>query len=226
MFTEAIKMSYNKNKQTSTNTSNKSTKYIIIFSIIIVIIGIIAFAVSNNKNKDTTTPTNSSSNAQETNQVIPDGTKGDSEATIAADISFREVDFSLTKDEIIEKEKGLNDTLDDPSIAESSDGYVYIMYKSNPAHPLSYNQISVSSSGNAGLTYVINNGNLTEVRLQFGSIDSAASNALIASIKTEYGDNTFYRSTNGSETYWWKSETALLMITKDSMGTSLFFRKN
>lgn len=203
---------------------NKNIKYIVGFSAIIVII-VIVFFVFRNIDKPQTSQTNTGV-TQTTADIIPDVTQGNAEATINTDISFREIDFSLTQEQIIDKENTLEDTLDNPSIAESNDGYTYITFSSNPQKPLSYNNISVSTVGTSCLTYVLNNGFLEEVRLQFGTLTSDAKSALLDNINTQYGEKTFYRSTNGTETYWWKSSTKLLMLTSDSVGTTLFLRKS
>lgn len=224
-------MSDKTNNQISDNS--KSTKYIIIFTFTLIVVALIIFlAFCSKKDNDNPSATGSSS-VRSTAQDVPDATegsagatKGNIDATIQTDIIFREVDFSLSIDEIINKEKKMKDTLDKPSIAESSDGYTYITFASNPKKPLSYNNISASAEGNPGLTYVMNNGNLDEVRLQFGSLDSATYEALLGSIRAQYGESTFYRSTDGTENYWWKTSDKWLMLTKDSVGSTLFYRKN
>lgn len=203
---------------------NKNIKYIIGFTAILVIAVVIFFVIKNDDTPQTAGTNTGSSQAVVTNK-IPDVTQGDAEATINADIAFREIDFTLTQAQVLDKESKLEDTLDNPAIAESSDGYTYITFSSNPQKPLSYNSISVSTAGTSCLTYVFNNGALEEIRLQFGSLTSDAKTALLDNIKSQYGENTFYRSTNGTETYWWKSNTKWLMLTSDSVGTTLFLRR-
>lgn len=214
------------NTSENSTTSSKSRKYIIIFSTIAIVIAIAIYAVPHLNNKNSGNPSVANSSTQGAAEFIPDATQGSADATIEADISFREIDFSLSKDDIIEKEKNLEDTLDNPSIAESADGYTYLTFESNPDKPLGYNNITVANQGNPCLTYVLNNGNLEEVRLQFGSLDSSSLDGLIANLKSQYGENTFYRSTNGTETYWWKTSDKWLMLTKDTSGTTIFYRRN
>lgn len=205
------------------NKRNKSTLYIAGVSAIIIFILIIVVLVRWD-DQDTNSP-NGGTQAAQVNKSV-DSTKGSMDAIIDSDISFRDVDFSLTKDDIIKAEKKRNDTLDDPSISASSDGYEYISFESNPDNPLNYNGFTVSDSGTICLTYVLNNGALDEVRLQFGTLDSSSISGLLANLRSSYGDNTFYRSSNGVETYWWKSAKTWLIVTTDSHGTTLFFRKN
>lgn len=204
--------------------NNKSQKYIIIFSL--VLIAVIAFIFFSKLNDDTpSTGSGNVTNNATTAKPIPDATKGSPEATINANIIFREIDFSLSMDDVLAKEKKLEDTLDNPAVAESADGYTYITYKSNPDKPLSYNGFSVASTGTTCLTYVFNNGHLEEARLQFGALDSNSTTNLVSNINSQYGEYTFFRSTNGTQTYWWKSNTAWFMLTSDSVGTTLFFRR-
>lgn len=204
--------------------SNKSTMYIIGFTLLIAII-IVIFIITRMDNNDTDNPNTPAQQASVLNNT-PDVTRGANDATIAAEISFREVDFSLSKDQVIDKEKKMEDTLDNPDIATASDGYEYITFQSNPENLLNYNGFTISTTGTTCLTYVFHNDNMEEVRLQFGSIDHDTINGLLNNITSQYGENTFYRSTNGVESYWWKAKEQWLILTTDSVGTTLFFRKN
>lgn len=207
------------------NNNKKSVLYIIGFTAIIVI-AVIIFLIAHPTTKDKDTSNGSGGSNQNAASYKPDTTSGDIDGTIDADITFRDVDFSLTKEQILSKEQELTDTLDDPDIASSSDGYEYITFKSNPDNPLSFNGVAVSSGGTSCLTYVLINEALMEVRLQFGHLDSDSRTTLIEGLKSQYGPNTFYRSSEGVETYWWKTTDEWLMLTVDSAGTSVSFRQN
>lgn len=205
--------------------NNNKTLIIGFTAILIIIIAIVVIFHKKDSTETAPVVNNNAGNAAVENN-IPDGTKGDMDATINTNISYRDVDFSLSQDEVISREEGLDDSLGEPTISKSSDGYTYIYYASNPSNPLSYNNISVGTTGAPGLTYVYHNDSLEEVRLQFGQISQDSFNALLAGINTQYGEYTFYRAQSGTETYWWKSSGEWLMLTKDSYSTSLFLRQN
>ena len=157
---------------------------------------------------------------------IPDATKGDINSKIDSTITFRDITFDMSEEDVKNLEAKNDDTLDNPTLSKSGDGYTYIYYTSNPDSPLKYNNVAVGTQNAPGLTYVFHNDSLEEVRLQFGAIDEASFNSLISSIKGAYGESTFYRATNGTETYWWSAQKQLLMLTQDSYSTTIFFRRN
>ncbi|MBE5957569.1 MAG: hypothetical protein E7254_01730 [Lachnospiraceae bacterium] len=182
-------------------------------------------------NKDKNNNNSSVSNINNNNTVaavsknVPDATKGSIDAKIDSAIVFRDIDFKMSVDDVKKMEDANDDTLPNPTVSKSGDGYTYIYYESNPDKPLNFSNVSVGSQNAPGLTYVFNSDSLEEVRLQFGLIDEGTFNSLLGAIKHLYGDSTFYRAQDGTESYWWNSDKQLFMLTQDSYSTTLFFRR-
>ncbi|MCR5837512.1 MAG: hypothetical protein K6G88_13495 [Lachnospiraceae bacterium] len=212
----------------NTNPGNKLSlnTLLIILATVIFVGGAIGVKMLSSHKKDSGSSAVNQNAATAATKNIPDATKGDIEATIDSVITFRDVTFDMSIDDVKALEDKNEDTLANPAISKSGDGYTYIYYLSNPEKPLNYNKINVGSENAPGLTYVFNNDSLEEVRLQFGLIDEATFNSIIGNLKGSYGESTFYRSTNGTESYWWKSDKQLFMLTRDSYSTTLFYRRN
>ncbi len=212
----------------NSNSRNKISlnTILIILVTVIFVCGAIGVKMLNTKKKDSGSSAINQNAATAPTKNIPDATKGDVEAKIDSVITFRDIAFDMSIDDVKALEDKNEDTLADPTVSKSGDGYTYIYYLSNPEKPLSYNKINVGSENAPGLTYVFNNDSLEEVRLQFGLIDEATFNSLIGTLKASYGESTFYRATNGTETYWWKADKQMLMLTQDSYSTTLFYRRN
>lgn len=209
------------------STENKSRSYIIGFTAIILIV-IAIIAIVNKPNKATTptvannTPVVSSANTT----AVANKEEGNKNDTLDADINFRNIDFSASKDEIIKAEKKAPDIDGNPNITTTSDNYTYVVFTTNANSPLNYNGISVSGDSSCGLTYIFNKDKLDEVRLQFGKIGSNINSQLIDNINDQYGKYTYYNSNGGLETYWWKTSSKLLMLSCDKTGTTLYYRKS
>lgn len=201
------------------DTNKKNTLFIVGFTAILVVI-VFALLFSKKSKEEKNNPV-----AATTVSYAPAQTVGDITATIAADIQIREIDFSMSKEEVQAKEEALDDTLNTPSSAAGTDGYLYITYPSNPENPLKLMDIPVSDADNTGICYVFVNDSLTEVRFQFGQITADSTQALLNKFTADYGEKTFYRNQSGAETYWWKTDSDWLMLTKDTVGTTVYFRR-
>ena len=218
-------MSNNLANNENKSSTSLSTLLIIGVTVLLIVLAIIVSKINSNKKEDVPSAVNSNPVVTQA-QNIPDATRGDSKAKLDTTITFRDIKFDMSIDDIKALEEKNEDTLSDPTISKSGDGYTYIYYTSNPDKPLSFNKINVGTENAPGLTYVFNADSLEEARLQFGAIDEASYNSLLSTIKGLYGESTFYRATNGTESYWWNTDKSLLMLSRDSYSTTLFFRRN
>ena len=238
-----VQTSDNGTANNNTGTAAKSSKsksgiYIGAFSLVVVVLLFFAFVIGNNsgdtKNTGNSRPAangNGGRDIQKAQSVHPDVagypeiTKGSTEKTIDADIKIpdREIDFKNSLDDVIKYEDGKEDTLDSTT-AQGTDGYKYVTFQSNPDKPVKLFNVPFTSES-LGISYVFHNDSFEEVRFQFGFIDEASTQTIVAGFAADYGEATFFRSTSDSQTWMWKSSTIWLMVSKDSAGTTVFYRK-
>ncbi len=214
------------------NTKPKKSKdknliFIGVFSFIIIII-LAVIIIYRNSDKTSLSSNSGQNTSQVTTAMTVLSENGDQNATLSADITLRNSEFSTSIKKIKSYEKTQDDTLGEPNSATSEDGYTYLQYKFNPDNPLSVFGAQVLPSDiNAMLTYVFYNKKLTEVRVQYGNIGKSAFDQMVSANNSTYGNATYSRSySNGTEEYWWKTDDSTLDIIYQTTGVIAYFRSN
>ena len=206
----------------------KSLIYIGAFSLALIVLIVFAISINSDSKKNNNTNNSAVASAVQNNvnNNAPMVTRGDDKAIVDADLKVpaRDIDFSMSIDSVKEYEATLDDSTGEASVAQGTDGFKYVTFQSNPDNPIKVYNIPFSNTS-PGLSYVFQNDSFLEVRYQFGFIDETSTNALVAGFKADYGEATFYREFSDSKTWWWKSDSIWLMISKDSAGTTIFYRK-
>lgn len=205
------------------NSNKKNLTYIIGFSLIIVAIIIIIIAVKNHKSNNT--------NDTAATTVAPISVvkeSGNQDETIKGKLEFRDVKFGTSIKKIKAYEEKQDDTLGEPSQAESEDGYTYLNYSFNKDKVPSFwgAQVGSAETG-AMLTYVFYNKKLIEVRLQYGSIGTSNYAGIVSSITAKFGNATYSRAySNGSEDTWWKTDKYTMQALSQDDQIMVYYRQN
>lgn len=209
------------NKQKSSLSKNQLG--IIILSAVIVVSIAIYILISSVSSSDQESNTNSSNGGNKVTstagaQISIVDEAGNQSETISADINFRDIVFGKSIKQIKKMENKMDDTLDEPAVATSQDGYTYLTYSFNKeANPEFFGTAISTTSKTAMLVYVFYNNSLIEVRVQYGAIGTDGYNAIVGTGTNLYGKATYSRSySNGAMESWWKtSEVKLDVIYQD-----------
>ena len=212
---------------TNSNSKNKNILYIGIFSFIIIIAVIIVLIAKNGSDNDTS-GTNTSGSKVTAKPISVVTENGDQQATVKTSIDVRNIKFSQSINKVKKYEAKQKDTSDDPSIAESTDGYTYLSYKFNAdANPEFFGTKVSNADASAMLVYVFYNQKLIEVRFQFGNIDKKDYDNIVSYFTSSYGASTYSRSySNGTEECWWKTDSVTLDVICQDSSVIVYFRSN
>lgn len=221
-FLEEINMSNAENKQ----TVDKNLIYIGLFSLIIVI-ALIAIMCTKCSDGNSNTGNNAAV-ATTKKSIYVQSENGDKNGTIDADIKLRDISFSKSINKIKKYESKQKDTVGEPSIAESQDGYTYLTYKFDSSNPPAFFGTTVSTQeSSALLVYVFRNDKLIEVRFQYGNIGPDAYNSIVSNIASTYGQSTYSRTySNGAQESWWKTKDITLDVICQDLSVIAYYRLN
>lgn len=204
---------------------NKDKLYIgiVTLAIILAIVAFFAFK-SCDANND---PANPNNNGSETTAVSIMNEYGARDAVLDGEINVRNIDFTSDIKAIKKLESKNKDTIGEPSVATSEDGYTYLTYTFNPTErPVIFGG-QVADDVNAMLVYVFHNKKLLEVRIQYGNIGKDAFNTIMSNINSAFGNTTYSRIyTNGTEEVWWKTQDTILDLLYQDSGVFLYYRSN
>lgn len=210
----------------SNKAIDKNLLYIGVFTIIIivVIVAVLAINSSNNNNSKNT----GANNAQATTGLSVVAENGDKNKTIDTSITVRKINFSKNLKKVKSFEAKQKDTLANPTVATSEDGYTYLSYKFNPKKPATFFGTQVAASDPASmLTYVFKDNNLIEVRIQYGNIGVAGYNSIVASNNSTYGNATYSRTySNETQQAWWKTKKITLDVICQNGEVIAYYRNN
>lgn len=225
-------MSENNIQNDISNSDSGKNKLIAEIITFVLLIGVVIFFATqcskNNTNSSSTSGTIAHTTTVSNNPVVVQDENGNQTAVINSNIPFRDVDFSSSIDEIKEKEAKSDETLDNPSESNSSDGYTYLTYSLNKdASPSLFGATANTTDSTALLVYVFKDGNLIEVRWQYGTLPSSSYDSIVSNISSQYGSSTYSRSySNGSKESWWKTDDITLVVMYQSSGISIYYRTN
>lgn len=204
--------------------SNKNKLYIglVTLAIILVIAAVFIFkSCDSNNTPDKPNSTNDATAVSIMNEA------GAPDAVVDTEIKVRDVDFANDIKKIKKFEAKRKDTIGEPSVATSEDGYTYLTYTFNQTNrPVIFGE-QVADDVNAMLVYVFHNKKLSELRIQYGNIGHDAFNNIKANISSSFGNATYSRSySNGTEEFWWKSKDTTLDLLYQDGGVFAYYRSN
>lgn len=211
------------------NNADKNKLYIGIFSLVIIIIIIIVFSFKGCSDKNSPTGQNAGSNsAPSAKSVSIVSEQGAQNSTLKADFNVRGIKFSNKIKDVKKLESNQKDTIGEPSVAKSQDGYTYLTYTFSKENiPEFFGTKVQSADTNSMLVYVFRNNELVEVRIQYGKIGKDAYNNIVANINTTYGNATYSRTySNGTEESWWKTKKTTLDLMYQDTGAIIYYRAN
>lgn len=204
---------------------NKIAIGILSIIILIVLVIVIGNRLSNNSNANKSGGSNSKVSNE---KVYVNQESGNQDSTISAKINFRNINFSMTMKQVKKMENKLDDTLSNPTISSSDDGYTYITYEFNEKNaPALFGAQANATDKNACLSYIFTGKKLSEVRMQYGILESSAFDTMCANITNQYGNSTYSRTySNGTKEFWWKSGSTTLNVIYQKSGVIAYYRAN
>ena len=205
---------------------DKNLIYIGIFTLIIVI-AIIAVLCTKCSSNESGTP-NASVQRTTAKSIYVQSENGDKDGTIDADIQVRDISFSKSIKEIKKYESKQKDTVGDPSVAESQDGYTYLTYKYDTENAPDFFGTKIATQDTSALlVYVFRNEELIEVRFQYGNIGVDSYNNIVSNISSTYGNATYSRTySNGAQESWWKTKEVTLDVICQNESVIAYYRVN
>ena len=152
---------------------------------------------------------------------------GNQDAITKSKIELRMSKFGAKPKTIKAFEKKQKDTVDTPQTAKSQDGYLYLMYNFNDKKNDGLFGVKPASDTSAMVTYVFYKKHLTEVRYQYGKLDTNSYNKIVKNITKKYGNTTYNRDySNSDHDNWWKTKKATLRALYSTGSVSVYFLAN